>query len=134
MEDNSVPVAPRSLAGHKGTTGPAPGPAIAFYRRTSEGRSAVLGRMAETGDCDDEDKRSEKGGMRERQGSGAGKRHRDVRHVMVGDTTDRAIIIVIAPVVVMMEGCHQNREQHEHRQRKSDGPSALRAIQCAVPA
>ncbi|MGD0586678.1 MAG: hypothetical protein ABSA86_13065 [Oryzomonas sp.] len=64
--------------------------------------------MTKTNDCNGGDKSGKIGGKRERQVRGVGKRYRDIGGVMVGNGADRAIIVVVLPVVVVMEGYQQH--------------------------
>jgi hypothetical protein len=78
------------------------------------GRSAVLGRLAETGDYKREDKSGKIGGKCERQVTDVGKSYREISCAMMRNGADWAIIVMVLTVVVVMEGDQQDRAQHDH--------------------
>jgi len=88
--------------------------------------------MTKTGYCTDEDKSGKIGRKRERQVRGGGKRYRDIGGAVVGNGADRAIIVVIQPVVVVMKIDQKDREQHEHRQHKRNNAAMLPVLRDAV--
>jgi hypothetical protein len=69
----------------------------------------------------------------ERQVINFGERYRDIGGTVVGNGADRAIIVVVLPVVVVMEGDQQNREQHKDREHKRDQTPMWPDIRETVP-
>lgn len=76
--------------------------------------------MAKTGDDNGKGKNGKTGRKGERQVRKAGGGYSGPGRGMVGNGADRAIVVVVPPVVVVMEGDQQHRIQYRHGHREGN--------------